>query len=78
MPEISLTKFVDFVIKSGTPKMTQVRAIKKRRVDGYDPSHDYYRKLRDGIVELHQQGRLAEDDACDETEALEQQAECRE
>lgn len=57
MLEISLTEFVDFVIKSGTPKLTQVRSIKRQHEAGYEPSHDYYRKLRDGIVEFHQQGR---------------------
>ena len=57
MPEVSLTEFVDFVIKSGTPRLTQVRMIRKRHEEGYEPSRDFYRKLRDGIVELHQEGR---------------------
>lgn len=56
MLEISLTEFVDFVIKSGTPKLTQVRTIKRQHQAGYDPSHDYYRKLRDGVVDFHQRG----------------------
>lgn len=56
MPEITLTEFVDFAIKSGTPRLTQVKMIKKRHDDGYQPSHDFYRKLRDGIVTLHQEG----------------------
>jgi hypothetical protein len=56
MPEISLTEFVDFVIKSGTPKLTQVRTIKHQHQVGYDPKHDYYRKLRDGVVDFHQRG----------------------
>ena len=57
MPEVSLTEFVDFVIKSGTPRLTQVRMIRRRHEEGYDPSRDFYRKLRDGIVELHQEGQ---------------------
>ena len=57
MPEISLTEFVDFVIKSGTPKLTQVKTIRKRHEEGYEPSHDFYKKLRDGIIELHQEGQ---------------------
>ena len=35
MPEISLTEFVDFVIKSGTPRLTQVRRIRKRHEEAY-------------------------------------------
>lgn len=57
MIEISLTEFVDFVIKSGTPKLTEVRKIKRQHDEGYHPSRDYWRKLRDGIVEYHQQER---------------------
>ena len=56
MPEISLTEFVDFAIKSGTPKLTTVRTIKKQHKAGYHPTRDYYCKLREGIVEMHRQG----------------------
>lgn len=56
MPEISLTEFVDFVIKSGTPKLTAARQIKRAHVMGYHPSRDYWCKLREGIVEMHRQG----------------------
>lgn len=57
MVEISLTEFVDFVIKSGTPKLTEVRKIKRQHDEGYHPSRDYWRKLREGIIEYHQRGR---------------------
>jgi hypothetical protein len=57
MISISLTEFVDFVIKSGTPKLTVVKTIKKLHRDGYHPSKDYYRKLRDGIVDMHRNGK---------------------
>jgi len=56
MPEISLTEFVDFVIKSGTPKLTEVKRIKREHTKGYHPTRDYWCKLRDGIVEMHKQG----------------------
>jgi len=56
MPEISLTEFVDFVIKSGTPKLTEVRRIKRQHAAGYHPTRDYWCKMRDGIVEMHQRG----------------------
>lgn len=57
MPEISLTEFVDFAIKSGTPKLTEVKRIKAQHKKGYHPTRDYWCKLRDGIVEMHQQGQ---------------------
>lgn len=57
MPEISLTEFVDFAIKSGTPKLTAVRRIRAQHAAGYHPARDYWRKLRDGIVEMHEQGQ---------------------
>jgi hypothetical protein len=57
MPEISLTEFVDFAIKSGTPKLTEVKRIKAQHKAGYHPTRDYWLKLREGIVEMHQQGQ---------------------
>ncbi len=55
MEAISLTTFVDFINKAGTPKMTVVREWKHR--DKYHPSKDYWKELRDAIVELHSAGR---------------------
>jgi hypothetical protein len=54
MPEISLTDFVDFVIKSGTPKLTKVREIKKR--GDYEPAFDFWKQLREGIQIFHKNG----------------------
>lgn len=54
MPEITLTDFVDFVIKYGTPKLTKVREIKKR--GEYEPAFDYWKQLRDGIRSFHRKG----------------------
>lgn len=55
MPEISLTDFVDFVAKSGSPKLTLVRQLKSR--GDYDPVEDFWRKLRMGIVEFHEKSK---------------------
>lgn len=52
---ISLTDFVDFAIKSGSPKLTKVRQLKSR--PPYKPAHDFWRPLREEIVELHRLGR---------------------
>jgi len=57
MIQISLTEFVDFVAKSGTPKLTVVRTVKDRHAVGYDPKTDFYKPLRDGIVSLHKAGQ---------------------
>ncbi len=54
MIKISLTDFIDFVSKTGSSKMTQVRTVKKR--EKYHPSKDYYKILREAIVENHKLG----------------------
>lgn len=51
MPEISLTDFVDFVIKAGSPKLTKVRELLTR--GGYFPAFDYWKQLREHIAETH-------------------------
>lgn len=53
MPDISLTDFVDFAISSGAPKLTKVRTVKNR--GDYDPAKDFYRLLRNRIIDFHQQ-----------------------
>lgn len=57
MPQISLTEFVDFIAKSGTPKLTLVRTVKQRHIIGYDPRTDFYKPFRDGLVQLHKNGQ---------------------
>lgn len=59
MIEITLTQFVDFVLKSGTQKLTVVRAVKRQHADGYHPQIDFYKPVRDEIVSIHRQGRSA-------------------
>lgn len=51
---VSLTYFLDFVHKSGTPRLTVVRNFKKR--PDYDPATDYYMPLRKEIVRMHGAG----------------------
>jgi hypothetical protein len=52
--EISLTDFVDFVSKTGGAKLTKVRQIKTR--DEYQPYSDFYKTLREGIIDIHKRG----------------------
>jgi len=54
MPEISLTDFVDFVTRSGSPKLTKVRSIRAR--GDYDPIRDFWKTLREGLVHFHSTG----------------------
>lgn len=49
MTEISLTDFVDFIGRTGTSRLAQVRDL-KRRAD-YHPKRDYYKDARDAIRE---------------------------
>lgn len=51
---VTLTTFVDFVSKAGTPKATVVRTWKHRKK--YHPATDYYKSLRDAIIEFHSLG----------------------
>lgn len=53
--KVSLTTFVDFVSKSGTPKITVVRRFK--RADAYRPALDFYKAARDAIVAVHRHGK---------------------
>ena len=54
MPEISLTDLVDIVSRSGTPKANKVAQVKAR--PDYEPAFDFYKALRDRIVEVHKAG----------------------
>lgn len=54
MDNVSLTYFVDFVMKSGPPKATVVQKFKQR--SEYDPRLDFYRRVRKAIVEMHEKG----------------------
>lgn len=54
-PLISLTDFVDFVLKSGKPKQTIVKAIKNR--PRYQTFEDFWRRLRKEIIGFHKDGK---------------------
>lgn len=55
MDPVSLTYFLDFVSTSGSPKLTVVRKFKIK--DPYDPRQDFWKRLREGIVEFHKSGQ---------------------
>ena len=54
MERVSLTYFVDFVLKVGTPKLSGVKEFKEHR---YDHLTDFYKPLREAIVDMHEKGR---------------------
>ena len=51
-PIISLTDFVDFIAKTGNPKLTQVKTVKWRKP--YSPGTDFWRPLRLAVVDYHE------------------------
>lgn len=54
MDKISMSYFVDFVLKAGTPKLTGVREFKERKDELYT---DFYRQIREAIVDMHKSGK---------------------
>ncbi len=51
MINISLTDFIDYVSKIGTSKFTVVNKIHSR--DVYQPAFDFWKPLREGIIDFH-------------------------
>lgn len=54
MERVSLTYFVDFVLKVGTPKLAGVKEFKEHR---YDHLTDFYKPLREAVIEMQEKGR---------------------
>lgn len=55
MINISLTDFIDYVSKVGTSKFTLVNKIYSR--DEYQPAFDFWKPLREGFIDLHQNNK---------------------
>lgn len=53
MDRISLTYFVDFVLKAGAPKLTGVRDFKENKDEAFT---DFYKQVREAIVDMHKKG----------------------
>jgi hypothetical protein len=54
MDKISLTYFVDFVLKAGTPKLAGVREFKDRKDELIT---DFYKQIREAIVDMHRNNK---------------------
>lgn len=61
MVKLTLTSFIDFVHKSGTPKITCVRKLKDQYGVDYKIEHDYWRLLREKIVQVFKDDKPLED-----------------
>jgi hypothetical protein len=55
-PAVSMTTFMDFIVASGTRKISCVHRAKEQYKRGYHPSRDFYKLLRERIVHMHQRG----------------------
>lgn len=53
MESISLSHFVDFVLTSGTGKLTSVKQLKQGKDERFS---DFYRPVREAIVDMHEKG----------------------
>jgi hypothetical protein len=56
MTAVSMTTFVDFVTASGTARLTRVRQAKAQYGCEYDPRADYYKPLRERLVQTLKDG----------------------
>lgn len=54
MPRLSLSDTVDIISKAGSPKATKVSQVKNR--DQYQPFSDFYKRLKSGIIDIHEAG----------------------
>lgn len=51
--EVSLTQFVDYTVKTGDSRLNHVNTIKHQAE--YDVAKDYYKQMREAIIEVHKQ-----------------------
>jgi len=55
--EVSLTKFTDFIFKTGAAKLTVVKEARIQNESAYDPMTDFYKRLREGLIAFHVERR---------------------
>ncbi|MCC6557012.1 MAG: hypothetical protein IT372_29015 [Polyangiaceae bacterium] len=57
MDKLSMTYFVDFALKAGTPKIGDVKEFKERKERKDELFTDFYRQVREAIVDMHRAGK---------------------
>lgn len=55
-PRITLTTFVDFLVAPSSSRLRIVREAKGMYLQDYEPYTDYWKQLRERIVEMHENG----------------------
>ena len=55
-PRITLTTFIDFLVAPSSSRLRIVRQAKDLYLRDYEPYSDYWKQLRERIVEMHENG----------------------
>lgn len=55
-----MTTFLDFVLTNGTPRLTVVRKAKSEYGREYHRARDFYKPLRDAIIDMHRNQKSKE------------------
>lgn len=61
MRHVSLTSFIDYVLKAGTPKKTAAKKIHREIESPYRPLEDYYKQLKDALAVGLSKGDLSKE-----------------
>lgn len=57
--EVRITTFMEFVAADWAAKVTAVKNAKNIYGNDYDPKVDYWKKLREAVIDFHENGRSA-------------------
>ncbi len=55
--KVSMTTFVDFVIARGSSRITRIKSAKEQYSQDYSPARDFYKQIREGIIDVHYTGQ---------------------
>lgn len=61
MTTVTMSKFADFVARSGATRLTAVRRDKKQQAEGYSVATDYWLPLRQRVRRMHLDGSDPDD-----------------
>jgi hypothetical protein len=54
--QITSTTYVDFLLRTSIARLRKVREARQQYEDGYQQGRDYYRRMREGTIEMHRTG----------------------
>ncbi len=55
--QITSTTYMDFLLRTSIARLRVVREARAQYEAGYQQGHDYYRRMREGVVDMHRSGR---------------------